>query len=592
MSGWFSSWAAVPASAIDLRTPLAALETQGGVRELALELHPVAEVSEDAHRGHLPGALVEDGAGHVHRNALPGLGDDLLPGEREPPRAAVLGRSHPLQQLGADAFADEEVRRAEARERVLGAVPGEGLGSLVEEDEVPPHVHGHHRVHGVVHQLLEELLGPPQLVLDPARLGDVAEAEDGGGVALAQGRSTHRQGELAVRGRAGQHIDVALHLAPGHRAEEGGERLGSERTGEVLHVAALELPGIHVEHPGAGGVQEQHRSRPVEDGDSLGDVGEEGLVALELLRSPLGDEASGLLPLGLAAHALEQTRVPQRDRGGVGHRREEVHLGGGEGWTLARASDQEHTQHLPLNAQGERGDGTHAGGRDALVHSLEERMARDVLHDRGQAGAQALADLGVAVHLDSQILDVGRVARRDHHRRARAVVEEQAGPGNVQHLREAPGDVVQERVHVGRLGVPCGELEQRFQTSLLAAGLDLERVTLAGLLQAPAELGLQLAHGEERVGGHAHHRATPEHGLVHHREHRLLRGDRRDAPECVVAQRGGEVHQDVAGLGKLTGGPERDIASEQGCCHPIPETGAVRQEDQARTRRHRHPPGC
>jgi hypothetical protein len=229
-------------------------------------------------------------------------------------------------------------------------------------------------------------------------------------------------------------------------------------------------------------------------------VGEEGLVALELIRSALGEEAGRLLALD-SPRTLSSSRA---FRSATAVAWATVARKSTSAGLKAGRSPEPRTRSTPedlaLHGQGERGDGTHAGGDDALVHPLEERMARDVLHHRGQAGAQALADLGVAVHLDAEVLDVGRVARGDHHRRARAVVEEQAGPGDVQHLREAPGDVVQERVDVGRLGVPGGELEQRFQTSLLGAGLDLERVALAGLLQAPAELRLQLARRQERVG--------------------------------------------------------------------------------------------
>ena len=99
-------------------------------------------------------------------------------------------------------------------------------------------------------------------------------------------------------------------------------------------------------------------------------------------------------------------------------------------------------------------------------------MARDVLHHRRRTGAQALAHLGVAVQVDLRFLSVRRVARRDHHRRARGVVEQQARPRDVQHLRQPPRHVVEQRVHVRRLGVARGQLQQHVQVGLLLARLE------------------------------------------------------------------------------------------------------------------------
>jgi len=52
---------AAPCRRHDDRVLLGLLRTALRIRELALELHPVAQVGEDPHRRHLPAVFVEDG---------------------------------------------------------------------------------------------------------------------------------------------------------------------------------------------------------------------------------------------------------------------------------------------------------------------------------------------------------------------------------------------------------------------------------------------------------------------------------------------------------------------------------------------------
>src|SRR5919198_816751 len=97
--------------------------------ELLLQLHPLTEIREDAHRGDLALPLEDDGGGHVHRHALALLVDHLLPRERELPARIVPQLFH---HLAGDAGRIERLD-VKVRLGVLGAVAEDRLRSLVEE---------------------------------------------------------------------------------------------------------------------------------------------------------------------------------------------------------------------------------------------------------------------------------------------------------------------------------------------------------------------------------------------------------------------------------------------------------------------------
>src|SRR6185295_11407793 len=196
----------------DDRVPFGLLQAGLRVGQLALQLQLVAEVGVDAHGGRLPFALVEDGGGHVHRDALARLVDQLLAGDGEPAAPALVVAAQPGHHLAGDA-GRVELADVERGQRLLGGVAEDGRRALVEEDDLPGEVGGDDRVHRGVDQPLQELLGVAQLLRHLPLHGDVAEGDDGGGRPLVDGRRADGEGDLAAGHRARRQVDLPARLA-------------------------------------------------------------------------------------------------------------------------------------------------------------------------------------------------------------------------------------------------------------------------------------------------------------------------------------------------------------------------------------------
>ena len=90
------------------------------------------------------------------------------------------------------------MRDRQLSHHLRGGVPGDALRPPVPEEDAPAQIGGDDAVHGRVDEPLEELLGLAQLRLDAARLGDVAEAEDGAPVLRPEGPRRDAQHQAAA----------------------------------------------------------------------------------------------------------------------------------------------------------------------------------------------------------------------------------------------------------------------------------------------------------------------------------------------------------------------------------------------------------
>src|SRR5512140_311870 len=235
----------------DDRVALGLLQAVLGVRQLALELHPLAQVGEDAHRRDLALALVEDGRRHVDRDALAALPDDLVAGDAQPAVAALFRAAQPHHQLARHA-GRVELPDVQVPERLLRGVAAELLRALVEEDDLPLQVRGDDGVDGRVDEALEELLGLHQLLGRLAGRGDVAEGDDGGGVALVHGGREDGQDDAAALPGRRPDVNLPPHLAAADGPEQVEHQPIVGGVGEGVDVLALRLGGIRIEHLRAG----------------------------------------------------------------------------------------------------------------------------------------------------------------------------------------------------------------------------------------------------------------------------------------------------------------------------------------------------